>query len=102
MDIIDLTIKISSLLTAIGIIITTINKIITKLFKKINNKIYQLEKNQCENFLVNFLAELEKGKVSDCQSKRAHEIYDHYINDLNGNSFIKERWEELNELKHIN
>ena len=52
--------------------------------------------------MVNFLAELEKGKVSDCQSKRAHEIYDHYINDLNGNSFIKERWEELNELKHIN
>ena len=44
MDIIDLTIKISSLLTAIGIIITTINKIITKLFKEINNKIYQLEK----------------------------------------------------------
>ena len=96
MNIIDLIIKIASFLTAIGIIITTINKLINKKFKLLNDKIYELEKNECKNFLVNFLADFEKGeKITECQKLRAYEIYDKYINDFEGNSFIKDKWERM-------
>ena len=67
MDIIDLIIKISSLIIAVGVILTNINKIFTPIYKK----------------------------ITECQKNRAYEMYDHYINDLNGNSFIKDKWERL-------
>ena len=92
MNIVDLVIEFSSLLTAVGIIIININKI----FKNTTTKINELEKNQCENFLVDFLAKIEKKEeITDCQKNRAYEVYDHYINDLKGNSFIKDKWERL-------
>ena len=50
MNIIDLVIKIASFLTAISVIIMTINKILNKNIKTINDKIYELEKNECKNF----------------------------------------------------
>ena len=104
MNIIDLTIKIASFLTAIGIMIAAINKFINKNLKKINNKIYGLEKNECKNFLVNFLTKLEKKEeIYECQKLRAYELYNHYINDLDGNSFIKDRLEKMmNGLERIN
>lgn len=86
--------KISSLIVAVGVILFNINKIFNPIYKKIN----ELEKNQCKNFLVDFLAKVEnKEKITDCQKNRAYEIYDHYINDLKGNSFIKDKWERLIE-----
>lgn len=92
MDIIDLIIKISSLIVAVGIIVANINKIFSPIYKKIT----ELEKNQCKNFLVDFLARLEnKEKITDSQINRAYEVYDHYINDLKGNSFIKDKWEKF-------
>lgn len=92
MDIIDLIIKISSLIVAVGVILANINKIFTPIYKKITD----LEKNQCKNFLVDFLAKVEnKEKITEFQKNRAYEMYDHYIKDLNGNSFIKDKWERL-------
>lgn len=92
MDIIDLIIKISSLIVAVGIIVANINKIFSPIYKKIT----ELEKNQCKNFLVDFLVRLEnKEKITDSQINRAYEVYDHYINDLKGNSFIKDKWEKF-------
>ena len=97
MEIIDLIIKISSLLTAISVILVNINKV----FQNTDKKITELEKNQCKNFLVDFLARVEnKEKITDCQKNRAYEIYDHYINDLKGNSFIKDKWERLMDNEH--
>ena len=96
MDVIDLIIKIASFLTAISVIIVAINKFINKSFKKVNDKIHELEKNECKNFLVSFLTDVEKNEsITECLKLRAHEIYDHYINDLNGNSFIKDKWEKM-------
>ena len=97
MDIIDLIIKISSLIVAVGIILTNINNIFNPIYKKIN----ELEKNQCKNFLVDFLARKENNeKITDSQINRAYEVYDHYITDLKGNSFIKEKWERLMDNEH--
>ena len=92
MDILDLIIKLSSLIVAVGVILSNINKIFNPIYKKIN----ELEKNQCKNFLVDFLARKENSeKITDSQINRAYEVYDHYINDLKGNSFIKDKWERL-------
>ena len=92
MNIIDLIIKISSLIVAVGVILTNINKIFNPIYKKITD----LEKKQCKNFLVDFLARVENNeKITECQKNRAYEMYDHYINDLKGNSFIKDKWERL-------
>ncbi len=92
MNIVDLIIKFSSLIIAVGVILSNINKIFAPIYKKIT----ELEKNQCKNFLVDFLARVEnKEKVTESQINRAYEVYDHYIKDLNGNSFIKDKWERL-------
>ena len=97
MDILDLIIKLSSLIVAVGIILANINKIFNPIYKKIN----ELEKSQCKNFLVDFLAKKENSeKITDSQINRAYEVYDHYINDLKGNSFIKDKWERLMNDEH--
>ncbi len=94
MDIIDLVIKVASFLSALGVIALFINKIVKKLLNELHHKINELEKNQCKNYLVNFLASIEKNeKVTECQKIMAYEMYDHYIKDLKGNSFIKDKWE---------
>ena len=97
MDILDLIIKLSSLIVAVGVILSNINKIFNPIYKKIN----ELEKNQCKNFLVDFLARKENNeKITDSQINRAYEVYDQYINDLKGNSFIKDKWEMLMDNEH--
>lgn len=98
MEIIDLIIKIASFLSALGIIALYINKIIKKLLNELHHKINVLEKNQCKNYLVSFLSNIEKGEeTTECEKIMAYEMYDHYIKDLKGNSFIKDKWEKMME-----
>ena len=60
--------------------------------------IRQIDISQCKNFLVKFLGDIEKGLyIDEVQRQRAYEVYDHYINDLNQNSYIHIRWEKLME-----
>jgi len=85
---------------AVGTIATTIivflNKIIKKQLKPINEKIDKLDLNDCKNFLVRFLADVERGQaMDDVELKRAHDVYDHYRDDLHANSYIKDKWEKL-------
>ena len=67
-----------------------------KQFEPLYTKIDKLDINQCRNYLVDFLADVELGiKKDETQVKRAYEIYDHYVNDLRGNSYIHDKWERL-------
>lgn len=83
----------------IGIIATIFvssKKIINKQFEPINKKIDKIDENQCRNFLVDFLADIEKGISKDeIQIKRAYEVYEHYTKDLHKNSYIHDKWERL-------
>ena len=66
----------------------------------IDTKIYKMDKEQCMNFLNEFIADLENGAhKNQYQIKRAHDIYKHYEEDLDGNSYIKEQWDRV-VLKH--
>lgn len=84
----------------VGTIVTTIivflNKIIKKQLSPLNEKIDKLDLNDCKNFLVRFLADVERGQaIDEVEEKRAHDVYDHYRDDLHANSYIKDKWEKL-------
>lgn len=81
---------------SIATIVIVIKKVLDKQLKPITEKIDKLDKNQCRNYLVDFLADVEQGISKDeTQIKRAYEVYDHYSKDLNGNSYIHDKWERL-------
>lgn len=83
----------------VGIVATILigsKKIINKQLEPINKKIEKIDENQCRNFLVDYLADVEKGIPKDeVQTKRAYEVYEHYTNDLHKNSYIHDKWERL-------
>ena len=105
-NIINWIILIGTLITAITTICVFCKKIINKGFEPIyqkmdkqkediNHRLDKLDINQCRNYLVNLLSDMEAGeKVSELRLKRAYEVYDHYC-ELGGNSYIHDKWEKL-------
>lgn len=88
--------SLSELITAISIIIVAVNKIFKTKLEPINKAIKKIDESQCKNFLVTFLKSIEKGEVMDeTEIKLAHELYDHYKDDLHKNSYIHDKWEKL-------
>ena len=88
--------SLGELITAISIIIVAVNKIFKTKLDPINKSIKKIDESQCKNFLVTFLKSIEKGEVMDeTEIKLAHEVYDHYKDDLHKNSYIHDKWEKL-------
>lgn len=83
----------------VGVVVTIIvamKKILKKQFEPITKKIDKLDENQCRNYLVDFLADIEQNISKDeTQIRRAHDVYDHYKGDLHCNSYIGDKWERL-------
>lgn len=102
-SIINWVILTASFLTAITTICMFCKKVINKSFEpiyekinKIDEKNNKIDENQCRNFLVDFLADVEKGIEKDeIQIKRAYEVFEHYTKDLHKNSYIHDKWEKL-------
>lgn len=96
-----------TIFTFIGKVKKPVDNVIDKKFKEalepINNKlntiderIDKLDKNECKNYLTEFLEDIKNGvPKSDIQVQRATEVYDHYINDLHLNTYIHDSWEKL-------
>lgn len=62
----------------------------------VKTDIKRIDKNECMNYLVNFIEDSKNGIPKDeIQKKRASEVYDHYTNDLHGNSYIHDGWEKF-------
>lgn len=60
----------------------------------IDNRILKMDKNQCMNYLTEFLADVRNGvHKTEYQKARAHDVYRHYSEDLHGNSYIQEQWD---------
>lgn len=104
-------ISIATILNAILTIVTFLGKIkkpvdnaVDKKFKEalepihekldvVNADIKKLDKNQCMNYLVEFIEDSKNGIPKDeIQKKRASEVFDHYTQDLHGNSYIHDGW----------
>ena len=84
--------------------IETITKKISKAFddsldkklKPLNDKLDKVDKNATTNYLVRCFGALDKGeKLEGAYRKRFIEQYQHYTDDLKGNSYIKEEYERL-------
>ncbi len=85
-----------SFISSVEFLSKKFKKQVDKTLNPLNESIKQLDISQCKNFLVKFLGDLEKGIYIDkIEMERAHEIYDHYTNDLNQNSYIHKRWKNL-------
>ena len=66
---------------------------INKKLDNVNADIKRLDKNQCMNYLVEFIEDLKNGIPKDeIQKKRASEVFDHYTLDLHGNLYIHDGW----------
>jgi hypothetical protein len=67
-------------------------------FDEVNDKLdamqaslKKVDTQTCKNFLVRFLADVERGDhVYDDEKRRFWEEYDHYIDELKENSYVKE------------
>lgn len=107
-----IVISVATFLNSISMIVNFINKAkepvntaVDKKFKEalqpiqceligIKEDIQRLDKNQCKNYLTEFLEDLKKGvEKTDIEKQRATEVYDHYRNDLHLNTYIHDEWE---------
>lgn len=92
--------NIQTILTTVVTILSSCTAISIAIKKWLINPVLKrmdkLDLHQCRNFLVEFLADVERGIEKDeCQIRLAYETYDHYRKDLNGNSYVKDKWEKL-------
>lgn len=85
-----------TLASSISALLIGMKKILNKQLEPLNQTVRQLDVNQCKNYLVRFLADVENHeKLDNVEIERAYEVYDHYTKDLNGNSYIHDKWERL-------
>lgn len=80
---------------SIAAIIRGVNKAVGKLLDPVVKQIESVDRENCKNFLVTFLAETERGQEHDqIELERFHEQFEHY-KSIGGNSYIKAKVEKL-------
>ena len=86
----------ASFIGALSVICTALGFIMKKLLQPIRDELKKEDIRSCRMFLVDFLCDVENGNAKDeVQWKLAHEIYDHYTNELNQNSYVHDKWERV-------
>lgn len=105
MNTVGIIISICSLITGISAASVIVTKIVTRALNKIlmpiNKKLEDLDKTQCQNYLIDFLADVERGIDKDeTQWEHAHKVYDHYVLELKGNSYVHSKWERVTKSSH--
>lgn len=98
----DILAKIAGVIGSCGIICAFLKKYIDKMTSKITepilNRIDKMDNEQCKNYLMEFLNDVKNGvHKNEYQIARAYEVYEHYSNDLKGNSYIHKLWIECME-----
>ncbi len=96
----DILIYISTCLGAVGAITLFLKKILAKILSSelepLKGQIHKMDVKECRRFLIDFLVDVEQGcDKNEVQWKFAHDVYDHYTNDLGENSYVKDFWERV-------
>jgi hypothetical protein len=92
----ELIIKTASFIGAVGVICAALGVMLNRLLKPIRDDLRREDVRSCRMFLVGFLCDLENGiDKSEVEWQLAHEIYDHYTNDLKENSYVHDKWERV-------
>lgn len=80
---------------SIAAIISGVKKVMEKLLQPIEKQITAVDLENCKNYLVTFLAAVERGQEHDeIELERFHEELEHY-QKIGGNSYIKAKVEKL-------
>ena len=78
------------------IIVKAVQKAIDKGFKPVYDKIDKVDKNSTMNYLVEVMDKVDKGhKLEGVARKRFFDEYEHYTDDLDGNTYVKEEYDRL-------
>ena len=76
-------------------IIRGVGKAVEKLLEPVKKQIRDVDLENCKNYLVTFLAAVERGQEHDeIELERFHEQLGHY-QQIGGNSYIKSKVEKL-------
>lgn len=96
-DIVSIVLSVGGFVTALTAIITALKKVLQIwLDKNINKKVDSLDVLICKLHIIDFLSDVENGvEKDDEQIRLAYEMYDHYTNDLNQNSYVHAKWEKV-------
>lgn len=96
-DIVNIVIGLGAFITALTGIITALKKVLKMwLDNNVNNKIDKLDILICKLHIIDFLSDIENGvQKDDEQIRLAHEMYDHYTNDLKQNSYVHDKWNKV-------
>lgn len=74
-----------------------ITSAVTTVVKPLEDKLKTVDLENCKNYLVSYLSNLEKGlPVTELETQRFWEEYEHYT-DKGGNSYIKNKVEKFQE-----
>ena len=94
--IIEIAISAASFIGAVGTISAIFKKFLSAELEPIKRQIHKMDVKECRRFLIDFLVDVENGIEKDeVQWKFAHDVYDHYINELKENSYVKDKWERV-------
>lgn len=85
-----------SFLGAMSVIAAAFGLIVKWTLKPVRTELKREDIRSCRMFLVEFLCDIENGVEKDeVQWQLAHEIYDHYTNELKENSYVHDKWERV-------
>lgn len=80
---------------SIAAILRGVKKVMEKLLAPIQDQIKSVDMENCKNYLVTFLAGVERGQEHDeIELERFHEQLGHY-QQIGGNSYIKSKVQKL-------
>lgn len=70
--------------------------VLEKEIKEVKDELSVVGADQCKNYLVRFLADVEVGEnLSEAEVERAYDAYEKYTKSYHGNSYIHDRWDKL-------
>ena len=79
-----------------GFVVKWLDKHLKAIIEPMQNQIHKMDVKECRRFLIDFLVDVENCEEKDeVQWKFAHDVYDHYINELKENSYVKDKWERV-------
>lgn len=80
---------------SVAAILRGVKKVMGKLLEPIQAQIKAVDMENCKNYLVTFLAGVERGQEHDeIEMERFHEQLGHYLT-IGGNSYIKSKVDKL-------
>lgn len=76
-------------------IINGVKKAVSKLLEPVTKQITAVDMENCKNYLVRFLADVDRGEhIDEIERERFWEQYEHYCK-IGGNSYIKDKVNRL-------